>query len=66
MPEYRIEGLSAAGKAIQGIIEAVNPRVAKQKAQQLAIQRKFKLLRVLPRATFLYKVQRCAEKPVLG
>src|SRR5208282_2279571 len=32
----------------------------------MATQRKFKLLRVLPRATFLYKVQRGTEKPLLG
>jgi type IV pilus assembly protein PilC len=66
MPEFRIEGISTSGKAIQGIIEAENPRVAKQKSQQMAATRKFKLLRVLPRATFLYKVQRGGEKPLLG
>src|SRR5258708_969298 len=66
MPEFRIEGLSSAGKAVQGVIEAENSRTAKQKAQQMANQRKFKLIRILPRATFLYKVQRGAEKPVLG
>ncbi len=66
MPEFRVEGLSASGKPIQGVIEAENTRSAKAKADQMASQRKFKLLRVLPRATFLYKVQRGAEKPVIG
>jgi type IV pilus assembly protein PilC len=66
MPEFRVEGLSSTGKAIQGIIDAENSRTAKQKADQMATQRKFKLIRVLPRATFLYKVQRGGEKPVLG
>ncbi|HEV8538867.1 MAG TPA: type II secretion system F family protein, partial [Bacteroidota bacterium] len=66
MAEFRIEGISSAGKAVQGVIEAENGRAAKQKAQQMASQRKFKLIRILPRATFLYKVQRGAEKPVLG
>src|SRR5689334_25252415 len=66
MPDFRVEGLSLTGKAVQGVIEAENPRAAKQKAQAMATQRKFKLLRLLPRATFLYKVQRGAEKPVLG
>ncbi|MDI6766489.1 MAG: type II secretion system F family protein [Bacteroidota bacterium] len=66
MPEFRIEGISTAGKAIQGVIEAENGRVAKQKAQQMASQRKFRLMRILPRATFLYKVQRGAEKPIIG
>jgi type IV pilus assembly protein PilC len=66
MSEFRIEGLSSAGKAVQGVIEAENPRVAKQKAHQMAIQRKFKVIRVLPRTTFLYKVQRVGEKPITG
>ncbi len=66
MAEFRVEGLSLTGKAVQGVIEAENPRAAKAKAQAMATQRKFKLLRILPRATFLYKVQRGAEKPVLG
>jgi type IV pilus assembly protein PilC len=66
MPEFRIEGISMAGKAIQGIIDAENARVAKQKAQQMANQRKFKLIRILPRAVFMYKVQRGGEKPILG
>ena len=66
MPEFRIEGISSVGKPVQGIIEAENPRAAKQKASQMASQRKFKLIRILQRATFLYKVQRGGEKPVLG
>ncbi|TLY30741.1 MAG: hypothetical protein E6K56_06430 [Ignavibacteria bacterium] len=66
MAEFRIEGISAVGKPVQGVIEAENPRAAKAKAHQMATQRKFRIIRVLPRATFLYKVQRGAEKPVLG
>ncbi len=66
MPEFRVEGLSSTGKPVQGIIESENTRAAKQKAQQMATQRKFKLIRILPRSTFLYKVQRGTDKPVLG
>lgn len=66
MPEFRIEGLSSTGKPVQGIIESENPRSAKQKAAVMATQRKFKLIRIVPRATFLYKVQRGTEKAVLG
>ncbi len=66
MPEFRVEGLSTGGKPVQGIIEAENLRVAKQKSVLMASQRKFKLIRVLPRATFLYRVQRGNEKPVAG
>jgi type IV pilus assembly protein PilC len=66
MPEFRIEGLTTTGKPIQGIIEADNPRSAKSKAQIMANQRKFKIVRLLPRATFIYKVQRVGEKPITG
>jgi type IV pilus assembly protein PilC len=66
MPEFRVEGLSTGGKPVQGIIEAENLRVAKQKSTLMATQRKFKLVRVLPRATFIYRVQRGSEKPING
>ena len=66
MPEFRIEGITVAGKPVQGLLEADSIRTAKQKAAQLATQRKFKLLHVIPRSTWMYKVQRGTEKPVLG
>jgi type IV pilus assembly protein PilC len=66
MPEFRIEGITVAGKPVQGLLEADSIRTAKQKATQLANQRKFKLLHVIPRSTWMYKVQRGAEKPIMG
>ena len=66
MPEFRIEGVTAAGKPVQGILEAESSRAAKQKASQLATQRKFKLLHVIPRSTWVYKVQRGTDKPITG
>lgn len=66
MPEFRIEGITIAGKPVQGLLEADSLRTAKQKASQLASQRKFKLLHVIPRTTWVYKVQRGAEKPITG
>jgi type IV pilus assembly protein PilC len=66
MPEFRIEGVTGAGKPVQGILEADSPRAAKQKASQLATQRNFKLLHIVPRATWVYKVQRGTEKPITG
>jgi type IV pilus assembly protein PilC len=66
MPEFRIEGVTSAGKPVQGILEADSARAAKQKASQMAQQRKFKLLHVVPRSTWVYKVQRGTEKPVIG
>lgn len=66
MAEFRIEGVSPAGKPIQGVIEAESARAAKQKASQMAQQRNFKLLHVVPRSTWIYKVQRGTEKPITG
>jgi type IV pilus assembly protein PilC len=66
MPEFRIEGITVAGKPVQGLLEADSIRTARQKATQLANQRKFKLLHVIPRSTWMYKVQRGAEKPIMG
>lgn len=66
MPEYRIEGVTGAGKPVQGVIEADSTGGAKSKAAQLAKQKNFKLLHVIPRATWVYKVQRGTEKPISG
>ncbi len=66
MAEFRIEGVTSAGKPVQGILEADSARSAKQKAAQMAAQRKFKVLQIIPRATWVYKVQRGTEKPITG
>ena len=66
MPEFRIEGVTADGKPLQGVLEAESLKVAKNKADQMALQRKFKLLNVVPRATWVYKVQRGTEKALTG
>ncbi len=66
MPEFRIEGVTADGKPLQGLLEAETLKAAKSKAAQMAQQRRFKLLSVIPRATWVYKVQRGTEKPISG
>lgn len=66
MPEFRIEGVTAGGKPVQGILEADSLRSAKSKASQMGQQRNFKVVQVIPRATWVYKVQRGTEKPITG
>ena len=66
MPEYRIEGISAAGKPVQGVIEADSMHAAKTKAGQIGQAKGFRVLNILPRVTFVYKVQRGADKPFSG
>src|SRR5512144_2836838 len=66
MAEFRIEGVTTTGKPVQGVLEADSPRSARQKAHLMAQQRKFKLLHVVARSTWVYKVQRGTEKPITG
>ncbi len=62
MPEFRVEGLSMAGKPIQGIINAETLKLAKDRAGQMARERKFRLTGVRVRSTFLYRVKKGEEK----
>jgi type IV pilus assembly protein PilC len=62
MPEFRIEGLSMAGKPIQGIINAETLKLAKERAGQMARERKFRLTGVRVRGTFIYRVKKGEEK----
>jgi type IV pilus assembly protein PilC len=62
MPEFRIEGLSMAGKPIQGIVNAETLKLAKERAGQMARERKFRLTGVRVRSTFLYRVKKGEEK----
>jgi type IV pilus assembly protein PilC len=66
MAEYKIEGLTVAGKPVGGMITADTLKDAKQKAAQMSLEKKFKLTGVFERVTFLYRVQKGTEKPVNG
>ncbi len=66
MPEYRIEGVTAGGKAVTGAITADNKKSAKQKAELMAREKKFKITAILERSSFLYRVQKGSEKPIDG
>ncbi len=66
MPEFKIEGVTPTGKPVGGIISAENKKSAKQKAEEIAREKKFKISAVLERTTFLYRVQKGTEKPIDG
>jgi len=66
MSEFRIEGVTTAGKLVSGVISADSKRLAKQKAAMMGREKKFKVTGVLERATFLYRVQKGSEKPFDG
>ncbi len=66
MAEYKLEGLTVAGRPVSGMISADNLKDAKQRASLMAIEKKFKLVGVFERATFVYRVQKGTEKPIDG
>ncbi|HLF20204.1 MAG TPA: type II secretion system F family protein [Bacteroidota bacterium] len=66
MPEYKVEGITVAGKQVTGAITADNKKSAKQKAEEMAREKKFKVSAILERATFIYRVQKGTEKPLDG
>jgi type IV pilus assembly protein PilC len=66
MAEYKLEGLTVAGRPVSGMISADNLKDAKQKATLMAVEKKFKLTGVFERVTFLYRVQKGTEKPIDG
>ena len=66
MAEYKIEGLTVAGKPVSGLINADSLKDAKQKASQMSTEKKFKLTGVLERVVWMYKVQKGTEKPIDG
>ncbi len=66
MAEYKLEGLTVAGRPVSGMISADNLKDAKQKASLMSIEKKFKLTGVFERVSFLYRVQKGTEKPIDG
>lgn len=66
MAEYRIEGLTVAGRPVSGMISADNLKDAKQKAALMSVEKKFKLTGVYQRVTWLYRVQKGTDKPIDG
>ena len=66
MPEFRIDGVSLSGKPVQGVINADTMKFAKERATQMARERKFKVTGLHERKTFLYRVRKGNEKPIDG
>ena len=66
MPEYRIDGVSLTGKAVSGAITADNKGLAKSKAAELALEKKFKVTGIHERVSFIYRVRKGTDKPIDG
>jgi type IV pilus assembly protein PilC len=66
MPEYRIDGITLAGKAVSGSITADNRSIAKRKADELSREKKFKVTGIHARVNFIYRVKKGTDKPIDG
>ncbi len=66
MPEYRIEGLTTTGHPVAGVISADTKKLAKQKAELMGREKKFKVTGIYERAAFLYRVRKGNDKPIDG
>jgi type IV pilus assembly protein PilC len=66
MPEFRVEGVTPSGKAVAGVITADNRKSARQRADDMAREKKFKVTGVYERLNFLYRVQKGSDKPIDG
>ena len=66
MADFRFEGMTLSGRAVQGFVSAENLRHAKKKILNLITQKKIKLTKIQKRRAFLYKVKKGNEKPVSG
>ena len=65
MPEYRVDGVTISGKAF-GYLSADTKRIAKTRATELAHEKKFKVVAVRERTSFIYRVQKGTDKPIDG
>lgn len=66
MPEFRFQGMKPGGRAVQGVVSAESRNQARKIILDLAQKNQFKLTNLKARTTFIYRVKRGGEKPVLG
>ncbi len=66
MPEFRYLGLSLAGRPVQGVIYADNRWDVKKKLQDIIKEHRVNINKVEKKSTFIYKVQKGNDKPIVG
>jgi type IV pilus assembly protein PilC len=66
MGEFRVDGVTLSGKQISGVITADNKKSAKQRAEEMAREKKFKVTGLHERVNWIYRVKKGAEKPLDG
>lgn len=66
LPEFRYEGVDSDGRIVQGALHAKNQREASERAKDIGKSRRFRIASIQRKVTWSYKVQRGAEKPIVG
>lgn len=66
MPEYRYIGVNVAGKPIQGVLFGPDGKSVKNRIKKIVDKKGIRIDAVQKKATFHYKVQKGAEKPITG
>ena len=66
MPEFRFQGVKAGGRAVQGVVSAESRNQARKIVLELSQKNQFRVTNLKTRTTFVYRVRRGLEKPVLG
>ena len=66
MASFRLTGVTAQGKLVQGEFESKNKREAKRRAEKLALNKQFTIKSIEQKAIYSYKVNRPGKlKPVI-
>ncbi|HUI30460.1 MAG TPA: type II secretion system F family protein [Candidatus Acidoferrales bacterium] len=66
MPEFRFQGVKPGGRTVQGVVSAESRNQARKLITDLAQKNQFKVTDLRTRTTFIYRVRRGYEKPVIG
>ena len=66
MIELKFTAEKVDGQIVGGVIAADSVSSAKQKANLIAVQNNFRIKKLERKSTFVYKVRRANEKPVMG
>jgi type IV pilus assembly protein PilC len=66
VPEYRFQGVKVGGRAVQGIVSAESRNQARKIVLELSQKNQFRLTNIKARVTFVYRVKKGLEKPVVG
>ena len=64
--EYRYQGVTSTGKAVQGIFHAKNTAKAKAYVKEIKEKHKLTIKSLLPKRTFLYTVKLPSGKKING